>query len=60
MLIKTPDFHKLGLIKKHQINKTSQSNFIYEDCFVYDESRFTGSYIENNVDTRVYFESFRV
>ena len=28
--------------KKNQINKTLKSKFIYEDCFVYNESRFTG------------------
>ena len=29
--------------RKNQIKKTLKSKFIYEDCFVYDESRFTGS-----------------
>ena len=28
--------------EKNQINKTLKSKFVYEDCFVYDESRFTG------------------
>ena len=31
--------------EKNQINKTLKSKFIYEDCFVYDESRFTGKKI---------------
>ena len=29
--------------RKNQINKTLKSKFVYEVCFVYDESRFTGS-----------------
>ena len=28
--------------RKNQINKTLRSKFIYEDCFVYDESWFSG------------------
>ena len=27
---------------KNQVKKTLQSKSIYEDCFVYDKSRFTG------------------
>ena len=32
--------------EKNQINKTLKSKFVYEDCFVYDESRFTGKNLE--------------
>ena len=34
--------NKKNISKKNQINKTLRSKLIYEDCFVYDESGFTG------------------
>ena len=40
--------------EKNQINKTLKSKFIYEDCFVYDESRFTGTLNIEYMKSKIY------